>query len=162
MSRFAILAVLVLVMFSRPALAQVPLLDSLTLLEVGEQSSQQPPSERASERLSYRVVVVGDQRPRMLMPMYASLGVLHGLDVLTTVNALKAGDYEANPLMRGLGAKGMLGVKAAAMSVNIFVVEKMWRRNRKAAVVVMVVANIGMAAVVAHNSRLPGNITLPD
>jgi hypothetical protein len=48
----------------------------------------------------------------------------------------------------------MTGAKIAASAATILVVEKLWKRNRVAAVTVMVLSNAGLAAVAANNYRL--------
>jgi len=102
-------------------------------------------------------LVVGPQphRPAALVPLYVSFGVLQGLDVHWTVRALENGAVEANPLMKGLAdsAVGMAAVKAAAGAGVIFASERMWKRNKVAAVLFMTATNSAMAWVVQHNHR---------
>ena len=98
--------------------------------------------------------VQGPNRPALLIPMYLANAALHGLDAYSTSEALKAGHREANPLLRNANLATMIGVKAAATITSVFVAEKLWRRNRTAAVAVMVGVNVGLAAVVANNYRI--------
>ena len=102
----------------------------------------------------YRSEVQGPQRPALLIPMYLANAALHGLDVLSTSAALRAGHREANPLLQNANLATMIGAKAAATVTGVFVAEKLWRRNRVAAVAVMVGLNVGLAAVVANNYRI--------
>lgn len=95
------------------------------------------------------------RRPRALVPLYVSFASLQGLDAHSTTRALDRGAEETNPLMRSLAEHpvGLLAVKAGATTVVIYAGEKMWKRNRVAAVVFMVAANSAMAWVVQHNYR---------
>ena len=95
------------------------------------------------------------RRPGALIPLYISFASLQGLDAHSTTRALDRGGYEANPLMRGLAAHplGLVAVKAAATTGVVYAGEKMWKRNKVAAVVFMVAANSAMAWVVQHNYR---------
>ncbi|HVH27862.1 MAG TPA: DUF5658 family protein [Vicinamibacterales bacterium] len=96
------------------------------------------------------------QRPAALVPLYISFGVLQGLDVHSTSRALENGAVEANPLMKGVAdsAVGLAAVKAAAGAGVIFASERMWKRNRVAAVLFMTATNSAMAWVVQHNHRV--------
>lgn len=102
----------------------------------------------------HRADAPGPSRPALLMPMYLANAALHGLDAYSTSQALKAGHREANPLLRNANMGTMIGAKAAATITGILVSEKLWRRNRVAAVAVMVGVNAGLAAVVANNYRI--------
>ena len=96
----------------------------------------------------------GPNRPALLIPMYLTNAALHGLDVFSTSAALNAGHREANPLLRNANLATMIGAKAAATATGVFLAEKLWRRNRAAAVAVMVGVNLGLAAVAANNYRI--------
>jgi len=97
-----------------------------------------------------------ESRPAALPAMYASLGALQALDIYSTRRAMQTSRaYEVNPLMRGVAGNSaaMLGVKAAATAATIFFTERAWKKNRKSAVVAMVIANGLNAAVAARNLR---------
>jgi hypothetical protein len=102
----------------------------------------------------YQAEVQAPHRPALLMPMYLANAALHGLDAYSTSEALKAGHREANPLLRNANLPTMIGAKAVATVTGVVVAEKLWRRNRAAAVAVMVGVNVGLAAVVANNYRI--------
>ena len=102
----------------------------------------------------YQAEVQGPKRPALLIPMYLANAALHGLDAYSTSEALKAGHREANPLLRNANLPTMIGAKAVATVTGVVVAEKLWRRNRAAAVAVMVGVNVGLAAVVANNYRI--------
>lgn len=97
------------------------------------------------------------RRPEALMPLYASLVALQGLDIHSTRRALSSGSgSEANPAMRGVVKNGaaFLAVKAGATAGVIWASEKMWKKNRKRAVIFAAVVNVAMAAIVANNYRV--------
>ncbi len=96
------------------------------------------------------------RRPAALMPLYGSLIALQGLDVHSTRQALEAGDGEANPAMRPLAknSAAFLAVKAGATASVIWVSEKMWKKNRKASIILTTAVNAALAAIVANNYRL--------
>ncbi len=96
-------------------------------------------------------------RPAALVPLYGSLVALQGLDIHSTRRALRSGGTrEANPALRPLVKHGavFIGVKAGATAGVIWASERMWKKNRKAAVVFAGLVNVAMAAVVANNYRV--------
>lgn len=95
-------------------------------------------------------------RPRLLVPLYVMQITLNGLDVHSTARALDAGHREGNPLFKDGDAKKMIGAKVASSALSVLLAEKLWKRHRVAAVLMMVGVNGGMAAVVANNYRLAG------
>ena len=122
-------------------------------LERIKASALQPPPLIPPQTFS--IVGRTDRRPRALVPLYVSFASLQGLDAHSTTRALNRGAAEGNPLMRGLAAHpvGLVAIKAAATTGVVYAGEKMWKRNRAAAVVFMVVANSAMVWVVQHNYR---------
>jgi hypothetical protein len=94
-------------------------------------------------------------RPAPLVPLYASYASLQALDIHSTIRALQRGAVETNPVMKGIVAHevGLIAVKAASGVAVIYATEKMWKKNRTAAVVLMVAANSAMGWVVQHNYR---------
>ena len=98
-----------------------------------------------------------ERRPRALVPMYGTLVALNGLDVHSTGRAI-AGDNgrEANPVMQPVVRNrwAFVAVKGAASAGVIWIGEKVWRRDRRKAVLLMTVVNAAMAAVVANNYRV--------
>ena len=95
------------------------------------------------------------RRPGGLLPLYVSFASLQVLDAHSTTRALDRGAVEANPLMRGLAGNpvGMFAVKAAATATVVYAAERIWKKNKAAAVIFMVAANSAMAIVVQHNYR---------
>jgi hypothetical protein len=97
-----------------------------------------------------------DSRPAMLPALYASLIALQAYDGYSTSRGLSLGAHEANPMMTSAvgntGAKW--AAKVAAAAVPMVLAERLWHRNRAAAVVVMILANGVSAAVAANNARV--------
>jgi Domain of unknown function (DUF5658) len=95
------------------------------------------------------------KRPAMLPALYVTLGLMQAWDLVSTSAAIKAGAREANPAAAAFAtSKGsMLGLKAVTTASTIFFAERAWRKNKVAAVVMMVAINGGMAAVAMNNMR---------
>lgn len=93
------------------------------------------------------------RRPVALSALYGTYGTLQALDVVTTRRAMAAGAQERNPLMKSGGIGTMIAVKAAAGASTIYFAERMWKKNRAGAVIVMAALNGATAAIVAHNQR---------
>ena len=92
-------------------------------------------------------------RPAALTTLYGTYAGLQVMDVLSTRKAVAAGAREQNPLM-GRGNVGrMIAVKAATGATTIVFAERMWKKNRVGAVIVMAALNGASAAIVAHNQR---------
>jgi hypothetical protein len=92
-------------------------------------------------------------RPTALVPLYVSFAALQAFDIDSTMKALNRGAVEANPIMRGVigSPPAVIALKAAFTGVIIASSEKLWKKNRVAAVLMMVGMNSFYAAVVAHN-----------
>lgn len=96
-------------------------------------------------------------RPSLLMPSYIVFAALQGIDTFTTVRAMDSGvAREANPLMRPFAgnAGAMFAIKGAATAATVLAVEKLWKRDRRTAIVTMIALNAAYAAVAAHNLRV--------
>jgi hypothetical protein len=93
------------------------------------------------------------RRPVALSALYGTYGTLQALDVVTTRRAIAAGAQERNPLMKNGSVGAMIAVKAAAGASTIYFAERMWKKNRVGAVIVMAALNGATAAIVAHNQR---------
>jgi hypothetical protein len=96
------------------------------------------------------------KRPAVLSALYVSLGALQAFDAYSTVHGVSHGAREANPLMGGIAHKpaGMWALKAGTTAISVFAAERMWRKNRTAAIVSMVIANSLAATVAANNARV--------
>jgi hypothetical protein len=140
-----------------PALAQdaQPASASATsMLAAAIDAAPVPSAEQRPNVLDARTALE-KKRPGALVPLYVSFGALQVLDAHSTSRALGRGGVEANPVMKGIAGNqaGMLAVKAAGTAGVIFASEKMWKKNRTAAVIFMVASNAAMAWVVQHNYR---------
>jgi hypothetical protein len=93
------------------------------------------------------------QRPAVLPALYATLGAMQAWDLYSTSTALKAGAKEANPTAAPFAgnAGSMLGLKAATTASTIFFAERMWKKNKAGAIVMMVAINGATAAISMHN-----------
>ena len=100
------------------------------------------------------------RRPALLPALYAANVALQALDAHSTMTALGRGAREANPLMTGVaGNRGaLLAVKVGAAAGTIYFAEKLWRRNRVAAIALMVAVNGVNAAIVAHNYKVASRL----
>jgi hypothetical protein len=95
----------------------------------------------------------GERRPKALIPLYISLAALQWGDAASTRRGLEAGGREANPLMAPIvgSTTGLFALKAGVSATMIYATERLWKQNRTAAVLMLVVTNLGYAAVVSHN-----------
>jgi uncharacterized protein DUF5658 len=102
-----------------------------------------------------RVTGAPDRRPAALVPLYASFIGLQILDLHSTHDALARGGVEANPALAGLARNtvALSAVKAAGAASVIFVSEKLRKKNKAAALGLMIATNSAMAWVVQHNYR---------
>ena len=141
-----------------PALAQEPhesTSSSTSTLAAAIEATPVPSRERRPPAVVQPTHDFAQKRPGALIPLYVSFGALQVLDAHSTSRALVRGGVEANPVMKGIAGNqaGMLAVKAAGTAGVIFASEKMWKKNKTAAVIFMVASNAAMAWVVQHNYR---------
>jgi hypothetical protein len=152
-----------MVRFASPRIAASVLFCSLGFAPsiCAQEASPRPVSEAADEAQlqlaapPQSILRAEPRRPGALMPLYVSFGALQALDAHSTSRALSNGASEANPVMRPFAGNtaGMLAIKAAGTAGVIYASEKMWKKNRTAAIVFMVATNAAMAWVVQHNYR---------
>lgn len=95
------------------------------------------------------------RRPAGLGVLYASLAGLNALDTYSTVRAMNRGAEEVNPVMARTGGSpaASLAIKAATTATAVYFSEKLWKKNRAAAIATMIAVNAGTAMVVARNFR---------
>jgi hypothetical protein len=98
------------------------------------------------------------RRPRAVLPLYATFAALQILDAHSTTRALKNGGIEANPVISSFaGNTGALyATKLATTAATIYAVEKLWPKNRVAAILTMVAINSAYTFVVRHNYGVAG------
>ena len=85
--------------------------------------------------------------------LFATYGVVQGLDMVSTIKARNRGAVEANPAMQGSYGKGM-AMKAAMGAVSVLAVRAIEKKSKKAAIITMIALNVGTAAVIANNLRV--------
>jgi hypothetical protein len=95
------------------------------------------------------------KRPMILPALYVSLGAVQAWDVYSTSAALKAGAIERNPLVAPVvgNSGGMIALKLATAGTTVFFAERLWKKNRVAAIVMMAGINGATAAVAMRNIR---------
>lgn len=95
------------------------------------------------------------ERPAILPVLYVTLGAMQALDVYSTRAAISAGAREANPTASAFtGSTGsLLGLKAATTASTIFFAERLRKKSRVGAIVMLVAINGATAAVAMHNMR---------
>ena len=128
---------------------------------VARQDSEAIAAAAETSRAPIMAPGVPARRPRALPALYASFGAFQVLDAATTIRALDRGAVEANPVVGAIASNrgALMAVKAASFASTVYLTERLWKKNRLAAVVTMVAANSAYAVIVAHNyragSRLP-------
>jgi hypothetical protein len=110
----------------------------------------------SSLTLSSRSFDVGSSHTKMLLPFYASTAVLQILDVRSTLQAVKLGGSEGNPLLQGVVAHPALfiGVKAAIAAASIYSAQRLAKHSKIGAIATMFAVNSVYATVVAHNYQV--------
>jgi hypothetical protein len=104
------------------------------------------------------VTTPSGSRPAVLAPLYIAFAGLQILDVHSTLQAPRFGGREANPVVGTMlgSPTALIATKAGVTAGVIFVSERLWKRNKAAAVLMMVGLNATYAAVVAHNYAVEG------
>jgi hypothetical protein len=135
---------------SRAALAQdtVDAFAPRTVRAAAEAAEARPLEERPTAR--------PPARPAPLVGLYVSLAGLQALDIASTHRALNAGAAEANPVVAPFASSpvALAVVKAGVTSATIVASERLWKKNRKAALLTMIALNAAYGVVVAHNYRV--------
>ena len=83
------------------------------------------------------------QRPAALVPLYVSFAALQALDIHSTLRAPELGGHEANPIVGGmLGSPAAFVAAKAGMTAAVYYAsERLWKRNKAAALVTMIGLN---------------------
>ena len=100
--------------------------------------------------------VAANRRPAALPALDAGFAALQILDIWSTRRAISRGAIEANPVMKRMAGNpaAFWTVKVAATVGPMLVAERLWRRNRVAAITLMAASNGVLAAVAAHNASV--------
>ena len=92
------------------------------------------------------------KRPAALIPLYASFASLQVFDVTSTLRAIDRGAHEANPVVALVDSTPALAaMKAGSTMAVIYLAERLRKRHRIAAVLLMAGLNAGYVGVVTHN-----------
>lgn len=96
------------------------------------------------------------KRPALLSTLYVTDASLQVLDLYTTSQSLRRGGREVNPVLAPLSGDlaVVAALKAASTVGTIYGVERLRRRHRVAAVILMAGLNGAVGAVAAHNARV--------
>ena len=96
------------------------------------------------------------ERPVLLSALYVTYAGVQALDVYTTAQSLRAGGREANPLLAPLSGDLVVvsAVKAASTVGTIYFVNRLWRRHRVTAVILMAGLNGAVGAAASYNARV--------
>lgn len=96
------------------------------------------------------------KRPPLLSALYVSYAGAQVLDLYTTSASLRQGGREVNPVVAPLSADlvAVSVLKAATTAGTIYFVDRLWRRHRVAAVILMAGLNGAVGGVAAHNARV--------
>jgi hypothetical protein len=119
---------------------------------VGNDFSVPPPVSTASGPTRLQ-----SDGPGVVLPMYVSFAILQALDIHSTMTALnRGGAHESNPLMADVVDKpvAFVTLKAATGAGIIYLTERVRKRSRTGAIVMMAAFNSIYATIVAHNYRL--------
>lgn len=95
------------------------------------------------------------KRPTILPVLYAMLGATQAWDVYSTRSALTSGAREANPATAAFSSNTgtLMGMKVATTAGTILFAERMWKKNKVAAILMLTAINGATAAVSMHNMR---------
>jgi len=98
----------------------------------------------------------GMKRPAVLAGLYASLAGLQVYDAASTARGLKQGAREGNPLMQGAAHNAAMfwSIKAATTALPMMLADRMWKRNKAGAIVMMALANSVAATVAVNNAHV--------
>ena len=112
-----------------------------------------PDSSPAATAVVPDVTHAPPKRPAALVPLDVTFAALQALDVHSTLRARAYGGREGNPVVAGLVNRPALfiALKGTTAASLIYLTEKLWKRNRTAAVLTMIGVNCGYGMVAWHN-----------
>jgi hypothetical protein len=142
-----------------PVLSLVAVLGVLEARTASAQATVEPLLPRTAFAVAEMAVIDAlpsvqtSTRPAPLVGLYVSFATLQALDIASTRTALRAGGVEANPLVAPLAGSplALTAMKAGVAGAMIYASERLWKTNRKAAVLTMIGLNAAYGVVVAHN-----------
>lgn len=158
--------VVIMMLIARPGAAGEIPAEFKSALDVGVRFVEKflhenPPPQIAG--LPSPQIVWSVDHPSSFRAMSLSYQAISGLDWFTTVRALNNGHREANPVLAPVASNptALLVTKSVSMIATLYVAERLWQRNRAAAVATMVAANVIMGCVVVHNTSVGGQPRRP-
>jgi hypothetical protein len=100
--------------------------------------------------------IQAERRTNYLMPLYASTAVVQALDVHSTLQLVRVGGGEGNPMLQGLvqheGA--FMAAKAAVAAGTIYAASRIAKHNKLGAIITLVGIDAAYAVVASHNYSL--------
>ncbi|MCX6544993.1 MAG: DUF5658 family protein [Acidobacteria bacterium] len=153
-----------------PVRAQARLFEALPL-QADVPSNAEPQVVPASAQLSSSAQVSTPLRDRIaprssgpvsggMWALYTATIAMQALDYHSTMSGLRGGAVEANPLMSNVtkNRTAFLAVKAAVATGAILAARSIAKRNKLAAVVMLVAVNSAYAYVAMHNYKVAGSL----
>jgi hypothetical protein len=115
-----------------------------------------PVAPEAQQTIGRPSFAYGSIALKTLLPFYASTAALQMLDVRSTLQVIKLGGSEGNPILHGLAAHPAMfvGVKAAIAAVSIYSAHRIAKHSKVGAIATMVALNSVYGMVVAHNYQV--------
>lgn len=95
------------------------------------------------------------RRPGVLPALHVSFAALQVLDAESTLRGVSAGGYELNLILGAVVDRpaAFFAVKGGMTALTPFLNERLWKRNRKASVILITVIDSAYVLVVANNYR---------
>jgi Domain of unknown function (DUF5658) len=128
-----------------------PVADSVaasTIKFVDDQSTGQVPRELRRSRMSWTTP--------LLVSLQAATIATQMLDVHSTLQAVKAGGVEANPMMGSLvqNRAAFIGVKAAMGAGMVFATHRFGKENKVGAIIAAAAINSAYLVIANHNYKV--------
>jgi hypothetical protein len=117
-------------------------------------------SDRTDDGANARTAAASTLAPSRapIVWLYVSAGVLQAMDLYTTSRGMKGGAHETNALIRKGNSGTTIALKAATTAAGIVLAEKLWKKNKAAAILSMVAANAITSYAVVNNYRVIGQL----
>jgi hypothetical protein len=138
------------------SLTRVVMVLSCVLIGVSPAVAQSESGLSISADVTAAAPAAISSRPSLILPaLQVSFGALQIMDVVSTRRALNAGLTEGNTVMRGVVHRplAVAAVKVGATAATVFLVNRVARKNRAAALLTMVAINSAYSVVVVRNIR---------
>jgi Domain of unknown function (DUF5658) len=115
-----------------------------------------PASAQDTPRQSFRESIADS----VLRSLYVSTPILHAIDGWTTLQVIKLGGREMNPIIATSARHPALlaGVKGAFAAGEIYVVHRIGKTHKFRAIAAIAGLNVAYAMVTAHNLRIANEL----